>query len=170
MYNLASTMLNTLEEVKAGSKRTSEEQFIDADLLLECDHVPEMKERMKQMLAQVCDWILAEKRNHHRYLIEDVSQYVQEHLYDPKLNISMIGDAFQMTPLMYQDCTRNLQEKPCWIPLTASVCLKQKNCLFCKSLPSMKSLTRSVIRMSARSCESLKIRRHDPRQISKAAL
>jgi AraC-like DNA-binding protein len=98
MYNLASTMMNTLEEVRAGSKRTYEEHITDADLLLECDHVPEMKERMKQMLAQVCEWILTEKRNHHRYLIEDVSQYVQEHLYDPKLNISRIGDAFQMTP------------------------------------------------------------------------
>ncbi|MGV2644948.1 hypothetical protein GNF86_26940 [Clostridium perfringens] len=54
MYNLASTMLNTREEVRAGSKRTYEDHIIAADLLLECDHVPEMKERMKQMLAQVC--------------------------------------------------------------------------------------------------------------------
>lgn len=109
MYNLASTMLNTLEEVKAGSKRTWEDHYIEVNPLLECDHVPEMKDRMKQMLGDVCGWILAEKRDHHRYFIEDVRLYIEENLYDPSLNISMIGDSFQRTPSyvsrLYKDYT-----------------------------------------------------------------
>lgn len=98
MYNMASTMLNTLTEVSSGSRRALEAHLIEVEHLLECEHIHQMKERMKLKLRQVCEWIQSEKREHHRYLIEDVQRYVQQHLYDPRLNISMIGDAFQMTP------------------------------------------------------------------------
>lgn len=98
MYNLASTMLNTLDEVSVTSKRTLESRLLDIEQLLECEHVLQMKVRMKEKLKQVCEWIQAEKRDHHRYLIRDVQLHIQEHLYDPNLNVSVIGDAFRMTP------------------------------------------------------------------------
>ncbi|WP_136605435.1 helix-turn-helix domain-containing protein [Paenibacillus dokdonensis] len=98
MYNLASTMLNTLDEVSETSKRTLESQLLDVEQLLACEHVLQMKEQMKDKLKQVCEWIQTEKRDHHRYLIKDVRCYIENQLHDPNLNISMIGEAFRMTP------------------------------------------------------------------------
>lgn len=98
MYNLTSTLLHTLDEVSTGSKRTWDAHLMEVEYLLDCDHVMQMKEKMKQKLRQVCDWIQAEKRDYHRYLIDDVQRYIEQHLCDPTLNISMIGEAFRMTP------------------------------------------------------------------------
>lgn len=109
MYNLASTMLNTLDEVSVTSKRTLESHLLDVEQLLACEHVLQMKEQMKDKLKQVCEWIQTEKRDHHRYLIEGVRHYIEDQLHDPNLNISMIGDAFRMTPSyisrLYKDHT-----------------------------------------------------------------
>ncbi|MDR9855482.1 helix-turn-helix domain-containing protein [Paenibacillus sp. VCA1] len=109
MYNMASTMLNTLDEVSVTSKRTLDLHLLDVEQLLACEHVLQMKEQMKDKLKQVCEWIQTEKRDHHRYLIEDVRRYIEDQLHDPNLNISMIGDAFRMTPSyisrLYKDHT-----------------------------------------------------------------
>ncbi|MEC0089684.1 helix-turn-helix domain-containing protein [Paenibacillus macquariensis] len=109
MYNLASTMLNTLDEMNLTNKHTLESHLMDVEKLLACEHVLQMKAQMKHKLKQVCEWIQAEKRDHHRYLIEDVQNYIEKYLHDPSLNISMIGDTFQMTPSyisrLYKDYT-----------------------------------------------------------------
>ncbi|WP_179281326.1 helix-turn-helix domain-containing protein [Paenibacillus sp. XY044] len=109
MYNMASTMLNTVDEVSVTGKRSLESHLLDVEPLLSCEHVPQMKEQLKDKLSQVCGWIQAEKRDHHRYLIEDVQRYIDNHLHDPNLNISMIGDVFRMTPSyisrLYKDHT-----------------------------------------------------------------
>ncbi|WP_179231996.1 helix-turn-helix domain-containing protein [Paenibacillus sp. SSG-1] len=109
MYNMASTMLNTVDEVSITGKRSLEAHLLDVEPLLSCEHVPQMKEQLKVKLSQVCSWIQAEKRDHHRYLIEDVQRYIENHLHDPNLNISMIGDVFRMTPSyisrLYKDHT-----------------------------------------------------------------
>ncbi|PQP88500.1 hypothetical protein CPT76_09130 [Paenibacillus sp. AR247] len=109
MYNMASTMLNTVDEVSVTGKRSLEAHLLDVEPLLSCEHVPQMKEQLKEKLSQVCSWIQAEKRDHHRYLIEDVQRYIENHLHDPNLNISMIGDVFRMTPSyisrLYKDHT-----------------------------------------------------------------
>lgn len=109
MYNMASTMLNTVDEVSVTGKRSLEAHLLDVEPLLSCEHVPRMKEQLKDKLSQVCSWIQAEKRDHHRYLIEDVQRYIENHLHDPNLNISMIGDVFRMTPSyisrLYKDHT-----------------------------------------------------------------
>ncbi|WP_212983972.1 helix-turn-helix domain-containing protein [Paenibacillus cineris] len=109
MYNMASTMLNTVDEVSVTGKRSLEAHLLDVEPLLSCEHVPQMKEQLKVKLSQVCSWIQAEKRDHHRYLIEDVQRYIENHLHDPNLNISMIGDVFRMTPSyisrLYKDHT-----------------------------------------------------------------
>ncbi len=109
MYNMASTMLNTVDEVSVTGKRSLEAHLLDVEPLLSCEHVPQMKEQLKDKLSQVCSWIQAEKRDHHRYLIEDVQRYIENHLHDPNLNISMIGDVFRMTPSyisrLYKDHT-----------------------------------------------------------------
>lgn len=109
MYNMASTMLNTVDEVSVTGKRSLEANLLDVEPLLSCEHVPQMKEQLKDKLSQVCSWIQAEKRDHHRYLIEDVQRYIENHLHDPNLNISMIGDVFRMTPSyisrLYKDHT-----------------------------------------------------------------
>ncbi|MEC0176985.1 helix-turn-helix domain-containing protein [Paenibacillus favisporus] len=109
MYNMASTMLNTVDEVSVTGKRSLEAHLLDVEPLLSCEHVPQMKEQLKEKLSQVCSWIQAEKRDHHRYLIEDVQRYIENHLHDPNLNISMIGDVFRITPSyisrLYKDHT-----------------------------------------------------------------
>jgi AraC-like DNA-binding protein len=109
MYNMASTMLNTVDEVSVTGKRSLEAHLLDVEPLLSCEHIPQMKEQLKDKLSQVCSWIQAEKRDHHRYLIEDVQRYIENHLHDPNLNISMIGDVFRMTPSyisrLYKDHT-----------------------------------------------------------------
>ena len=98
IYNLGSTLLNTLEEVSTGSKPLWEDHFAEVEQMMDCEHVFRMKDLMKRKLREVCEWIQSEKRSHHRYLVEDIKRYLEQHLYDSNLNISMIGEAFRMTP------------------------------------------------------------------------
>ncbi|KAF9124995.1 hypothetical protein BGX30_000656 [Mortierella sp. GBA39] len=43
MYNMASTMLNTVDEVSVTGKRSLEAHLLDVEPLLSCEHVPQMK-------------------------------------------------------------------------------------------------------------------------------
>jgi AraC-like DNA-binding protein len=109
MFNLASTMLKTLDEVSTTGRRIVDDYAEGIERLLQCETVMEMKEGLDEELRKVCEWIQSEKKDHHKNLVEEVRTYIGEHFRDANLNISMIGDAFQMTPSylsrLYKDHT-----------------------------------------------------------------
>ncbi|MGG1515958.1 helix-turn-helix domain-containing protein [Paenibacillus oryzisoli] len=98
LFNLASTMLKTLDEVSSISKRSFEAHAEDVERLLNCDTVQDMMTHMNRVLEQVCEWIQTDKKNHHSYLIDDIRGYIQTHFRDVNLSISMIGESFSLTP------------------------------------------------------------------------
>lgn len=98
LFNLASTMLKTLDEVSTISRRNFEAHVKDVECLLNCDTIQEMMMHMNRVLMQICEWIQTEKKNHHAYLINDIREYIEMHFRDVNLNISMIGESFSLTP------------------------------------------------------------------------
>ncbi|MDR6879292.1 helix-turn-helix domain-containing protein [Bacillus sp. 3255] len=98
LFNLASTMLKTLDEVSTISKRNFEAHAEDVERLLNCDTVQDMMTHMNRVLEEVCEWIQTDKKNHHTYLINDIRNYIQSHYRDVNLSISMIGESFSLTP------------------------------------------------------------------------
>ncbi|MBA2937263.1 helix-turn-helix domain-containing protein [Paenibacillus sp. CGMCC 1.16610] len=98
LFNLASTMLKTLDEVSSISKRNFEAHAEDVERLLNCDTVQDMMAHINRVLEQVCEWIQTDKKNQHTYLIDDIRVYIQTHFRDVNLNISMIGESFSLTP------------------------------------------------------------------------
>lgn len=98
MFDLVSTMLKTIDEVNASSRKEFFDQADSIDRLMSCKTIKEMKIHINDVLLQVCEYINEEKKNHHKHFVEQIQAYVKEHFNEESLNISMIGGAFDLTP------------------------------------------------------------------------
>lgn len=98
MFDLVSTMLKTMDEIGESSKRDFFDQIYAVDRLMKCETVKEMKTLISGILEQVCRFVNEERKNHHKHLVEEIRQFVTDHYQDNNLNISMIGEAFSLTP------------------------------------------------------------------------
>lgn len=98
MFDLVSTMLKTIDEVNASSRKEFFDQANSIDRLMSCETIKEMKLHINDVLLQVCEYINEEKKHHHKDFVEQIQAYVREHFNEESLNISMIGGAFDLTP------------------------------------------------------------------------
>ncbi|WP_028550128.1 helix-turn-helix domain-containing protein [Paenibacillus sp. UNC451MF] len=98
MFDLVSTMLKTIDEVNASSRKEFFDQADLIDRLMGCETIKEMKVHINNVLLQVCEYINEDKKNHHKHFVEQIQEYVKEHYNEESLNISMIGGAFDLTP------------------------------------------------------------------------
>jgi YesN/AraC family two-component response regulator len=99
MFDLASTMLKTMNEIGSqGNKKSFMDQFNPVERLSECETIKEMKREILSILEQVCQSIQADRKQEHSPLGELVSAYVKANYAEENLNISMIGEKFGITP------------------------------------------------------------------------
>ncbi|MZQ81408.1 helix-turn-helix domain-containing protein [Paenibacillus sp. 5J-6] len=99
MFDLASTMLKTMNEIGSqGNKKSFMEQFNPVERLSECETMKEMKREILSILEQVCQSIQADRKQEYSPLGELVSAYVKANYAEENLNISMIGEKFGITP------------------------------------------------------------------------
>ncbi len=98
MFDLISTMLKTIDEIGAGDKREFMNKVNAVDRLTACKTIKEMKIQIGDVLRQVCQSIQEERKQESNQLSQQVIAFVREHYSSDSLNITMIGDAFRLTP------------------------------------------------------------------------
>lgn len=99
MFDLASTMLKTMNEIGSqGSKKSLMEQFNPVERLSGCETIKEMRREILAILEQVCQSVQADRKQEYSPLGELVSAYVKANYAEENLNISMIGEKFGITP------------------------------------------------------------------------
>jgi len=97
MFDLISTMMKTIEDMNAISKSIFIDQSNPIDKLMNCRTIKEMKQQLMEVLQQVCAIIMSGRKQDNQ-LISQVVEYVKEQYSNEGLNISMIGDRFELTP------------------------------------------------------------------------
>jgi AraC-like DNA-binding protein len=106
LFNLISTMIKTIGEIGSveDSLFLSNSQKIDQ--LMTCESLEEMHERLLSLLREVCEYT-ASRREHAlkmarsrtlRQLVGEIREYVEAHFDDMNLNISTLGEHFEMKP------------------------------------------------------------------------
>jgi YesN/AraC family two-component response regulator len=98
MFDLISTMLKTIDEIGAGDKLEFMNKVNAVDRLTACETIKEMKVQIGDVLKQVCQSVQEERKQESNQLSQQVAAYVREHYSSDSLNITMIGEAFQLTP------------------------------------------------------------------------
>jgi AraC-like DNA-binding protein len=98
MFDLISTMLKTLDEIGTSDNRSFMEMVNPVDRLTNCETIKEMRAQIGDVLKQVCQSIQEDRKQEHNQLSQQVITYVREHYSSENLNITMIGEAFRLTP------------------------------------------------------------------------
>ncbi|MBE1446652.1 AraC-like DNA-binding protein [Paenibacillus sp. OAS669] len=106
MFNLASTMIKTTQEIGSGQGPFLRNNPVSVERLLSCETVKEMQVELIGMLEKVCKYT-SDKRQQNiqqarqealRELVDSVVAFIEEHYHDVNLNITMIGDHLDMKP------------------------------------------------------------------------
>lgn len=98
MFDLASTVAITINEIEVTHKSSISGQVNPIGKLLECVTIMDMKNLILDILQQVCQHVRDEKKNNTNKLSTSVIEYVSGCYMDANLNISMIAEEFDMTP------------------------------------------------------------------------
>ncbi|TBL81976.1 helix-turn-helix domain-containing protein [Paenibacillus thalictri] len=98
MFDLISTLLKTMDEIGAGNKREFMDSVNPVDQLTRCETIKEMRVQIGEVLRQVCQYIEKDSNRDYNQLSRLVIDYVKEHYSSENLNITMIGEAFKLTP------------------------------------------------------------------------
>jgi YesN/AraC family two-component response regulator len=98
MYDLLGTILKALNEVRAANRPEPTDGARFAERFLSCHTIREMRDLLSEAIRYLCDYVNEHREYHANPLIDDVMAYVNERFRDENLNISMIGDAFGLTP------------------------------------------------------------------------
>lgn len=104
MFDLVSTMMKAVKEIGGIQNSLMEANPNWMEDLTQCSTIQTMHQQIIVILKQVCDhaYQVRQKNIQHtrqgtlRSLIENICQYIQSHYEDNDLNITMIGDHFDM--------------------------------------------------------------------------
>ncbi|WP_282937210.1 helix-turn-helix domain-containing protein [Paenibacillus sp. RC67] len=106
MFNLASTMIKTTQEIGDGQGPFLRNNPLSIERLLHCETVKEMQVELIGMLEKVCKYT-SDKRQQNiqqvrqdalKGLVDNVATFIEEHYHDVNLNITMIGEHMDMKP------------------------------------------------------------------------
>ncbi|OBZ12682.1 helix-turn-helix domain-containing protein [Bacillus sp. FJAT-26390] len=98
LFDLISTILKTLSEIGSSDKRDLMDQINPVDQLFACETIKEMQVQIGEVLKQVCDSIQDEKISENSRLSQQVIAYVEQRYSSDDLNITALGEAFDLTP------------------------------------------------------------------------
>lgn len=105
MFNLIGTLINTLNEIEDVQDSMTIETWKQIDELIVCESVKEMEQRFGAILFKVCEYTSSKRQQQvqsTRSLIlqersAEIIAFINAKYQDPNLNITMIGDHFEIT-------------------------------------------------------------------------
>ncbi|MEK3912237.1 response regulator transcription factor [Paenibacillus sp. FSL H7-0331] len=98
MFDLISTLLKTMSELHTVDKSKVLEHADPIERLIGCETIKDMQAQIVEVLEQVCSSVANDHRHMHNPLAGQIIEYVQANFCNSNLNISMIGEAFSLTP------------------------------------------------------------------------
>jgi two-component system response regulator YesN len=106
MFNLISTMIKTMDELGLMEESLSIYKPKEIERIIKCETVDELQNQLSLLLKEVCDYttLKAEQKNQQnrdrtlKELAESIMQLVEAQFDDINMNISMIGNHFNMNP------------------------------------------------------------------------
>ncbi|QOS79588.1 AraC family transcriptional regulator [Paenibacillus sp. JNUCC31] len=98
MFDLMATLQKVIGEIRIAGKPDMPDGVRAIERLMQCQTVGEMRSKLYDMLELLCDYVNNNREYCSNPLIDKVMKYVNEYYQDENLNISMIGEAFSMTP------------------------------------------------------------------------
>jgi AraC-like DNA-binding protein len=98
MFNLISTILKALDEINNIYSNSFFESPDSVDKLLQCKTTYEIKTTLIDIIENLCNYVVSQKKDTHKELIDDIIIYVQANYNDVNFSISRIGEKFKMTP------------------------------------------------------------------------
>ncbi|WP_248928086.1 helix-turn-helix domain-containing protein [Paenibacillus hamazuiensis] len=104
MFDLVGTMIKTINEIGDIHDTFFIENPKRIERLMACETVRDMQQQLGELLIKVCEYTSAKRQKHIQQsrqralseLVQEVSAFIEEHYNDVNLNISMIGDHFDM--------------------------------------------------------------------------
>jgi AraC-like DNA-binding protein len=98
MFSMISTVVKAIDEVNNLYENDLLEELKVIDRLLSSNTPEEMKKQTIKIVDKTCSFVLSTKKDSHNELTQDIIRFVETSYANVELNISMIGDKFQMTP------------------------------------------------------------------------
>ncbi|WP_127585192.1 helix-turn-helix domain-containing protein [Paenibacillus koleovorans] len=106
MLNLVSTLIKTISEIGNLQESFFVQNPKRIERLTTCETIQEMQQQMNDLLRQVCDYTSAKRqqnmqetrKNALNELMERIIAVIERSYKDPNLNISTIGNEFDMKP------------------------------------------------------------------------
>ncbi|GBG08400.1 AraC family transcriptional regulator [Paenibacillus agaridevorans] len=96
MFDIISTILKTIDELN--HFQGINELNKPLERLMNCKTIQEMQEHLMVILQEVTNHIQAQRELNSNYFGKKVKDYVHQNYHNPDLNISAIGQWFEMTP------------------------------------------------------------------------
>lgn len=106
ILDLAGTLIKSIGELTASQNNILIQNPKRIDRLYSSETLTEMQEQLEGMLREVCDYARAKRLQHVQEnrqealseLINKVSAFIDERYTDPGLNVSLLGQQFDMKP------------------------------------------------------------------------
>lgn len=106
ILDLVSTLIKSIGELTASQNNILIQNPKRIDRLYSSETLTEMQEQLEGMLSEVCDYARAKRLQHVQEnrqealseLINKVSAFIDERYTDPGLNVSLLGQQFDMKP------------------------------------------------------------------------
>ncbi|GBG11249.1 AraC family transcriptional regulator [Paenibacillus agaridevorans] len=98
MFDLMATLQKVIGEIRIAGKPDVPDGVRAIERLMQCQTVGEMRGQLYDMLELLCGYVNNNREYSSNPLIDKVMKYVNDYYHDENLNISMIGEAFSMTP------------------------------------------------------------------------
>lgn len=106
MLNLVSTMIKTIGEIGSVQESFLVQNPNRIERLTACETIQDMQQQMTELLRNVCEYTYAKRQQNIQNsrqqvvseLVARVGEFIAENYQDANLNISMIGNHFDMKP------------------------------------------------------------------------
>jgi AraC-like DNA-binding protein len=98
VFDLVSTALKTMSDLGAPGDRGFLQDLDIAGSLLACETIAAMKDRMTEIIRQVCSYIQATRKSRQDHYIDKVTTYIDANYHDANLSVSSIAERFHITP------------------------------------------------------------------------
>ncbi|MDF2837058.1 MAG: hypothetical protein K0Q63_2698 [Paenibacillus sp.] len=98
MFDLMATLQKIIGEIRSANKADVPDGVRAIERLMQCQTVGEMRGQLFELLELLCAYVNDNREFSSNPLVDKVMKYVNDYYKDENLNISMIGEAFSMTP------------------------------------------------------------------------